>query len=73
MAVQDSESDLRKLMTDGGWQFPVALMPDSVPAAYGIRAVPTLVLLDSGGRIAKTWVGAVSAAKLSAALDDLTG
>ncbi len=71
--MSDTKSDIRKLMTENGWEFPVALMPDEVPASYGVRYVPTLVLVDSGGQIVKTWVGGVKADALSAAVDDLTG
>ncbi|MBC7293760.1 MAG: thioredoxin family protein, partial [Thermoleophilia bacterium] len=39
---------------------------------YGVRAVPTIVLVDSLGRVAKTVVGGVSASDLSKLVDDLT-
>ena len=73
IGVQDHEADMRQFMNEGGWSFPVALLPDSVPAAYGINAVPTLVIVRPGGRILKVLVGGASAADLTKMMDDLTG
>jgi hypothetical protein len=72
VAVQDTEADIKQFLDDGGWTFPVALLPDDVRLSYGVRGVPTLFLVDADGRIAKTFVGGVTAAKLSELVDDLT-
>jgi hypothetical protein len=63
---------MKAFMRKGGWTFPVALAEDEVPAAYGIRGVPTVFVLDSEGRIKKTFVGGTTAANLASVVDDLT-
>lgn len=72
MAVNDSEDAIRELVTRGGYSFPVMLDEDNVAADYGVRAIPTIVVLDSEGAIAKTLVGGVTAEELSSLVDDLT-
>ena len=72
LAVGDSEDAIRGFMKMGGWTFPVVLNADKVAQAYGVRAIPTLVVVDSGGKIAKTIVGGMSASDLSKLVDDLT-
>ena len=72
MAVSDSEDAIRGFVAQGGYTFPVMLDPDNMAARYGVRAVPTHVVVDSEGRVAKTHVGGVNAADLSSLVDDLT-
>jgi hypothetical protein len=73
IAVQDTAEAMQRFVHDGGWQFPVAVLPDQVAASYGIRAVPTLVVIRPAGRILKIMVGGASAADLTKMMDDLTG
>jgi thioredoxin-related protein len=72
MDVWDDEGAIRAFMDDGGLTLPVMLAADDVANLYGVRAVPTLVVIDSEGRIAKTIVGGAAADDLSALVDDLT-
>jgi predicted transcriptional regulator len=70
IAVNDQETDMRALLQGGNYQLPVILDPSgAVGSEYGLRAVPTLVIVDPQGRIAKVHVGGLSAADLSAAVD----
>lgn len=73
VAVQDTEADMQQFMKDSGSDFPVALLPDSVPTAYGIDVLPTVVLIDAHGRIAKTIVGGTTAAQLYGLVGGLGG
>ncbi len=52
--------------------YPVALAGDDIAAAYRIRGVPTVLVLDSEGVIKKTFVGGTSADNLASIVDDLT-
>jgi thioredoxin-related protein len=74
LAVQDSESNMKAFMQEGGWTFPVALADDEVPASYGVRAIPTIFVLDSDGQIVKKIIGGqgATASDLSKIVDDLT-
>lgn len=63
---------MREFVDQGGYTFPVMLDPDNLAADYGVRAIPTVVVLDSEGEVAKTVVGGVTAEELSSLVDDLT-
>jgi thioredoxin-like negative regulator of GroEL len=71
MAVSDTEQAMRKFMNAGGWTFPVMLCPDDIAAAYGVGPIPTIIVLDSQGRVVETMVGGASASELSELVDDL--
>jgi peroxiredoxin len=72
LAVSDSEDAMRGFVSNNGYAFPVMLDPDNVAARYGVRAIPTTVVIDPEGRVANTIVGAATAANLSSLVDDLT-
>ena len=63
---------MRDFLTQGGYSFPVMLGGDDIAVQYGVRAIPTTFVIDSEGRVAKTIIGAVTAADLSKLVDDLT-
>ena len=71
LAVQDTKSDLTSLLNANGWKFPVALVGDDTTAAYGVRAIPTYVVIDSLGRVAKTIVGRTTEADLASLVNGL--
>ncbi len=52
-----------------GWYFAVDTVEEHVGLRYGVSALPTVVLIDGNGAVARTWFGAVSAASLKAAID----
>ncbi len=54
-----------------GWYFALDTVEEHVGLAYGATALPTLVLIDRSGNIAKTWFGAVSAPVLRGAIEGL--
>ncbi len=74
LAVQDTKSNMEAFLREGGYTFPVALVEDEVPASYGIRAIPTIFILDSDGQIVKKIIGGqgAKASDLSRIVDDLT-
>lgn len=72
MIVNDSEQAMRDFMTTGGWVFPVMMQADSAANDYGVRFIPTIVVIDREGRIAETIVGAATASDLSTVVDGLS-
>jgi len=71
--VSDAESDIRAFMSENGLTFPVMLDGDSAANAYGVSAIPTTVIVDPEGRIAKRLVGGTTADALSLIVDGLAG
>jgi thiol-disulfide isomerase/thioredoxin len=51
------------------WYFAVDSVEEHVGLRYGVTALPTVVLIDGTGAVARTWYGAVSAPSLQAAID----
>ena len=58
-------------MTRGGWTFPVMPGADSAANAYGVRFLPTTIVIDSEGHIVETVVGDVTASRLSSLVGGL--
>lgn len=58
---------------ESGWFFVVDTVEEHVGLKYGVTALPTLVLVDRDGRIARTWFGGVSSTALVAAIADELG
>ena len=72
MTVNDSENRMRDFMTTGGWSFPVMTRADSAANDYGVRFIPTIVVIDREGRIAEMIVGMATASDLSAVIGGLS-
>lgn len=72
IAVSDTEEDISAFMTENGLTFPLMLDGDSVANAYGVSAIPTTVVVDPDGRIAKRIIGGTTAAALSLVIDGIT-
>ena len=65
VAIRGDRGDLKKLVRNHGWRFPVAYDHDGILAnLYGIAVCPQLTFIRSDGRVADTAVGVVSAAEL---------
>jgi peroxiredoxin len=62
---------MRVFMEEGGYSFPVMVEPEGLSSAYGIDSIPSAVVIDAEGRIAKTFTGRVTAAELSRVVGDL--
>jgi thiol-disulfide isomerase/thioredoxin len=73
VAVNDAEADIRVFMNQNGFTFPVMLDGGGVAGAYGVSAIPTTVVVDSEGFIAKRIVGGTTAEALSLIVDGLAG
>ena len=65
--------NVQEFLDENGYSFPVMLDEANVAADYRVRAIPTNVVLDAEGQVAKTIVGGVTAEELSSYVDDLTG
>lgn len=73
MTVQDSKEAMEQFMAAGGFDFPVMLEGEQAARAYGIQAIPTIVLIDPQGRVAETLIGGASAEELSRLVAALAG
>jgi len=71
MAIGDTAESMRAFMRRGGWSFPVVMAVDELGFSYGIRTIPTTVIIDSKGRMVDTIVGVVKADKLASLVEDL--
>lgn len=62
---------VKKFVEDFQVPYPVALPERGSQIAYGMAGVPTTILVDREGRVAKTYVGAVRQADFKADVDVL--
>jgi hypothetical protein len=66
--------DLLNTTYDWSLQVPLAEDPDaSAASSYGVKAVPTMVLIDRSGQIRDRWVGGVHPGDLAAAILQVIG
>jgi thiol-disulfide isomerase/thioredoxin len=56
--TSDREEAARKYLETAKKTFPITLNSDSFASALGVEALPTVVLVDKNGRIARVFVGA---------------
>jgi peroxiredoxin len=65
VAIRGDRGDLKRLVRNHGWRFPVAYDHDGVLAnLYGIAVCPQLTFIRRNGRVADTAVGLVQPAEL---------
>jgi len=58
VAIRGDRDDLRELVREHGWTFPVAQDRDGAVAnLYGVAVCPTVVLARRGGRVMRTDIG----------------
>ena len=67
------EEKVRKFVDDFHVPYPVALPEKESQMEYGLEGVPTSVLVDRNGRIAKTYVGAVRERDFKTDVETLLG
>jgi peroxiredoxin len=66
IAIRGSRGDLKRLVQNHGWNFPVAYDHDGILAnVYGIAVCPQLTFIRRHGRVADTAVGLVEPAELT--------
>jgi thiol-disulfide isomerase/thioredoxin len=54
----DDQTAIRKFVENEGINYPIALAPDDIRLAYGgVSALPTVFLLNTGGRVVQKHVG----------------
>jgi hypothetical protein len=72
MQPKDKGAMLKEL-ADGGYSVPALVDGAGVAKEFGVRYVPTLVVLDREGQPFQTVSGPVDLLRLSRLLDDVTG
>ena len=55
-------------MEGSRWYFAADTVEEHVGLKYGVTALPTVVLIDADGAVARTWFGSVSSATLVQAI-----
>jgi cytochrome c biogenesis protein CcmG, thiol:disulfide interchange protein DsbE len=68
---EDGAEKVRKFVNDFGVPYPVVRPERLSQMEYGMEGVPTTVLVDREGRIAKTYVGAVREADFATDVETL--
>jgi hypothetical protein len=71
VAWDTNSDDMRVFMESGDYSFPVMLEPEGMSSAYGIDHIPSVVVIDAEGGIAKRFESAATAAELSRIARDL--
>lgn len=74
LAVTDeigAETQIAQFLLDRGLTVPVALEKGQARSAYRVGTIPTVYLIDGGGKIAWSRVGAVSEGRLSEAVEQV--
>jgi cytochrome c biogenesis protein CcmG, thiol:disulfide interchange protein DsbE len=67
IAVNDRPADSRRFARKEGVRYTLGSDPEAdVASAYGVKALPVTVVVDSEGRVAKTIFGATDAKQLAA-------
>ena len=73
VAPGSSEGGLRDLVMQGGYSFPIMLDAGGVAAAYKVRYVPALFVIDAAGNLVQQIVGGADFARLNELVDGLDG
>lgn len=73
-AAAPRREDLLNTTYDWSLQIPLAEDPDaSAASSYGVKAVPTMVLIDRSGQIRNRWIGGVHPGDLATAVQKAIG
>jgi hypothetical protein len=71
VGVDDTAANMGALVKSAGYQFPVMMdASGQVAAKYGVRAVPTVLVINGSGLIWKTRVGGLTTSELVSLVDD---
>jgi hypothetical protein len=71
VTVDDTDANMSALLKSGDYQFPVLRDPSSAIAGrYGVRAVPTVFVLDGLGNVRTSRVGGLTTSELISLTDD---
>ncbi len=71
MSAARGRQALEKFLREGSYTVPILQDDDRTFRAYGIASIPTVVLIDRGGKVAKIWSGGVAKAELQGAVEAL--
>lgn len=74
VALGGDRQDVRRLLRERGWSFPVAYDRDAILAnLYGVAVCPQITYLLPGGRVQGTTLGELGTGRLAARLRELEG
>lgn len=67
VSIRGNRDDLRRIVGDRAWRFPVGYDRDGILATvYGVAVCPQITFLRKGGRVQDTSLGAITAGNLEA-------
>lgn len=68
ISYDEEPSRLRNFLSSNKTPFPVAVGVDSTYERFGLKSIPTLILVDKAGKIVERWEGHYSTEELSTPL-----
>jgi peroxiredoxin len=72
LAVSDRESNVRRFVKDQGINYPVAMAPDELVAAFQPgQYIPTTIIMDTEGNIRDKHVGVMDKTKIESIFNEL--
>jgi alkyl hydroperoxide reductase subunit AhpC len=68
VAYDEEPSNLRNFLSTNKTPFPVAVGVDSTYEKFGLKSIPTIIVVDKSGQIVKRWEGHYSTEEISTEL-----
>lgn len=70
--IQDKEEDARAFLNEFGITYPNGRDIDNeIAVSYGVSGIPTTVLINLDGKVARRWVGAIEEKQLGAFIEEV--
>lgn len=71
LAFNDKMEDVTKVLEDNNIEFPILFDDGTVASAYGIRSIPTNVLINKDGIVEENIIGIFDHAKMIEKINSL--
>lgn len=71
LAFNDKMEDVTKVLEDNNIEFPILFDEGTVASAYGIRSIPTNVLINKDGIVEENIIGMFDQAKMIETINSL--
>lgn len=69
--IQDNETDARAFLDEFEVGYRNGPDPGEVATEYSVAAIPTTILIDAEGRIARRWIGGLTEPRLTGFLEEM--
>lgn len=71
ISYQEEPSNLRNFLSTNKTPYPIAVGVNSTYDKFGLKSIPTAILIDQSGKIVQRWEGHYSTEELSTAISPL--